>query len=303
MSTVVRINSELRAWIDHNLNRGCMPQQLIEGMIVERFEPAIARGLVEAFVQARAAGTPLTGDTLTLNLATPAYGGDLPRLAPGNSIRAADRIITVLLRVARPTLAVLSGVLSAPECDQLIALARPRLQPSTVVDPETGADEVAAHRNSEGMFFGLRETPFIACLDERLSQIMSCPIEHGEGLQVLRYGPGDQSAPHFDFLIPSNAANRQSLARSGQRISSLVVYLNDVESGGETVFPEVGVSVCPQRGNGVYFEYCDSQNQVDPRSLHAGAPVIAGEKWAVTKWMRQRRFVSGTAIRHQAAGS
>jgi prolyl 4-hydroxylase len=293
MGTVVKINSELRAWIDHNLNRGCVPEQLIEGMIAERFEPAIARGLVETFVQARAAGASIAGDTLTLDLGTRAYGADGPRMAAGNTLRTADRIITVLLRVAQPTMAVLGGVLSVPECDQLIELARPRLKPSTVVDPETGSNRVAAHRSSEGMFFRPRETPFIASLDQRLSQIMNCPIEHGEGLQVLRYGPGTQSTPHFDFLIPSNSANQQSLARSGQRISSLVVYLNEVDGGGETVFPEVGVSVCPQRGNGVYFEYCDSRNQLDTRSLHAGAPVIGGEKWAVTKWMRQRPFVSG----------
>src|ERR1700685_2599237 len=102
MSTVVKISSELRAWIDHNLNRGCVPEQLIEGMIVEKFEPAVARGLVEAFVQAPAAGTPVAGDTLPLNVATSAYGGDLPRIAPGNGIRTTDRTITVLLRVTRP---------------------------------------------------------------------------------------------------------------------------------------------------------------------------------------------------------
>lgn len=293
MSSVVRISPELRTWIDHNLDRGCAPEQLIEGMIGERFEPAVARSLVEAFVLARAAGERVAGDTLTLDLTVPVQAEELSRIAPGNDILAAGCIIRVLARIARPTIAVLSGVLSAPECDQLMELARPRLKPSTVVDPETGADRVAPHRNSEGMFFRPGETPFIAHLDERLSQLMNSPIENGEGLQVLRYGPGAQSAPHFDFLIPSNATNHRSLARSGQRISSLVIYLNDVRSGGETIFPELGLSVCPQRGNAVYFEYCDSLSRVDPRSLHAGAPVVAGEKWAATKWMRQRPFVSG----------
>jgi len=293
MSSVVKISPELRTWIDHNLDRGCAPEQLIEGMIVERFEPAVARSLVEAFVLARAAGSRVAGDTLTLDLTVPVQAEELSRIAPGNDILAAGCIIRVLARIARPTIAVLSGVLSAPECDQLIELARPRLKPSTVVDPETGVDRVAPHRNSEGMFFRPAETPFIAHLDERLSQLMNSPIENGEGLQVLRYGPGTQSAPHFDFLIPSNATNHRSLARSGQRISSLVIYLNDVQSGGETIFPELGLSVCPQRGNAVYFEYCDSHSRVDPRSLHAGAPVVAGEKWAATKWMRQRPFVSG----------
>ena len=189
-------------------------------------------------------------------------------------------------------MAVLADVMNAAECEELIGLARPRLTPSTVVDSKTGQNSVVAHRNSEGMFFRPEETPFIAALDRRVSQIMNMPESHGEGLQVLRYGPGTQSTPHFDFLTPSNAANQQSLARSGQRVSSLVVYLNEVASGGETDFPEIGLAVCPQPGHAVYFEYCNSRNELEPLSLHAGAPVIMGEKWAVTKWMRQRPFVS-----------
>jgi prolyl 4-hydroxylase len=70
-----------------------------------------------------------------------------------------------------------------------------------------------------------------------------------------------------------------------------MVYLNDVPGGGGTVFPEVGLSVSPRRGNAVYFEYANSRQQVDSSSLHAGAPVIEGDKWVVTKWMRSRRFV------------
>jgi prolyl 4-hydroxylase len=121
---------------------------------------------------------------------------------------------------------------------------------------------------------------------------MNTPLENGEGLQVLRYGPGARTEPHFDFLIPSNASNRASIARSGQRTSTLIVYLNDVAAGGETVFPEVGLNVSARQGNGLYFEYANSRGQVDRRSLHAGAPVAEGEKWVVTKWVRERRFVS-----------
>jgi prolyl 4-hydroxylase len=293
MSTTVKITAELRKWIDHNLNRGCAPEQLIRGMIAERFDPLIAKGLVDVFMQARNSGTSISTDTLCLDIAAPDYQYEAPRIAPGNRLHTSDRTIDVLLRIERPVIALLANVLSAAECDELIALARPRLKPSTVVDPVTGANEVAQYRNSEGTFFRLQEIPFIAALDQRISRLMSCPIEHGEGLQVLRYDTGAQSAPHFDFLIPSNTTNEQSLARSGQRISSLVVYLNDVESGGETTFPESGLSICPKKGNAVYFEYCNSRHQVDPLSLHAGAPVVAGEKWVLTKWMRQRRFIPG----------
>ena len=120
---------------------------------------------------------------------------------------------------------------------------------------------------------------------------MNLPIENGEGFQVLHYPKGALSTPHFDFLVPSNPANQASIARSGQRKSSLVIYLNDVEDGGETAFPALGWSILPQRGNAVYFEYANSRGQVDHHSLHAGNAVTSGEKWVATKWMRERRFV------------
>jgi prolyl 4-hydroxylase len=69
------------------------------------------------------------------------------------------------------------------------------------------------------------------------------------------------------------------------------MYLNDVPAGGETTFPESGWSVTPQKGNALYFEYGNAAGHTDPASLHAGAPVLSGEKWIATKWMRNRKFV------------
>jgi prolyl 4-hydroxylase len=291
MAVTVNLPSELRGWILHNLDRGCEPLDLINTMISQRFEPQIAQGLVQAFVSARSAGAAPPSNSVALEVKDLAYVYETPRIAAGNLIRTTDREIPVLLRHEKPIVVLLQGVLSNDECAELIELARPRLRPSTVVDPQTGTNTVANYRNSEGMFFRPAETPLIALLDRRLAELMNCPLENGEGLQVLRYGPGGHTAPHFDFLIPSNPTNEASVKRSGQRLSTLMIYLSEVARGGETVFPEVGLSVFPRQGNAVYFEYANSRQQLDARSLHAGAAVIEGEKWAVTKWMRTRRFV------------
>jgi prolyl 4-hydroxylase len=291
MAVTVNLPSELRGWILHNLDRGCEPLDLINTMISQRFEPQIAQGLVQAFVSARSVGAAPPSNSVALEVKDLAYVYETPRIAAGNLIRTTDREIPVLLRHEKPIVVLLQGVLSNDECAELIELARPRLRPSTVVDPQTGTNTVANYRNSEGMFFRPAETPLIALLDRRLAELMNCPLENGEGLQVLRYGPGGHTAPHFDFLIPSNPTNEASVKRSGQRLSTLMIYLSEVARGGETVFPEVGLSVFPRQGNAVYFEYANSRQQLDARSLHAGAAVIEGEKWAVTKWMRTRRFV------------
>ncbi|MDB5945927.1 MAG: proline dioxygenase, partial [Ramlibacter sp.] len=208
------------------------------------------------------------------------------------AIPAGGRIVRVAARALRPALAVLNGVLDAAECEELIGMARGRLQPSTIVDPKTGRNLAADWRSSEGMFFRPLENPFIERLDRRIADIMNLPVEQGEGLQVLHYPCGAGSAPHFDFLVPSNPASRASIARSGQRVSTLVTYLNDVPAGGETVFQVPGWTVSPQRGNAVYFEYCNSLGEVDHASLHSSNPVQRGEKWVATKWMRARPFVS-----------
>ncbi len=145
-------------------------------------------------------------------------------------------------------------------------------------------------RSSAGMFFRPQENPLVRRIDLRIAALMGLPADHGEGLQVLHYTPGAQSVPHFDFLMPTNGANVASIERSGQRVSTLVMYLNDPDEGGETVFPEAGIAVMPRKGRALYFEYCNAEGQLDPLSLHAALPVLAGEKWVATRWMRQRAF-------------
>lgn len=290
MAALVRFAPELGRWLTQNLDRGQPPQALVGVMREQGMNGRAAQAIVEAFVEARQQHQPAPVDSVELPDDGPP--ATVARLAPGTRIRAADREVAVYSRADDPVFAALGNVLDAEECRALIEMARPRLRPSTLVDPLTGQDVVSDMRGSHGMFFRLGENDLVARIDRRVSALMGLPIENGEGLQLLHYPTGAGSEPHFDYLQPGNAANRESIARSGQRVSTLVTYLNDVPDGGQTLFPTLGWAVSPVRGNAVYFEYCDDAGRVDPRSLHASAPVTRGEKWVVTKWMRQRRFVS-----------
>jgi prolyl 4-hydroxylase len=289
MARVIRFAPQLGHWLTQNLDRGQAPAALVGTMRQQGMAPQAAEAIVGAYVDARLRGVAPPADAIELDDDAPAPVA--ARLAPGTRLDAGDREVVVHMRTDDPVVATLGNVLDADECRTLIEMARPRLQPSTLVDPMTGRDVVSDKRTSWGMFFRLEENEFIARLDRRLSRVMNLPLENGEGLQLLHYPTGAGSEPHFDYLQPGNAANRESIQRSGQRVSTLVTYLNDVPAGGQTVFPALGWAVSPLRGNAVYFEYGDDHGAVDPRSLHASAPVTQGEKWVVTKWMRQRRFV------------
>jgi prolyl 4-hydroxylase len=291
MNARIAFTPQLRDWVLQNVDRGVPPAPLVRNLAEQGFDAQAAAAVVETLWAARASGAPVPEAAIEPGQVQAArYRYEGWRLAAGSAIDVGDRSVRVALRCERPMAALLDGVLSPQECDELVALARLRLRPSTSVDPASGADVAGMGRSSEGMFFRPQEGPLVQRIDRRLAKLMGLPVECAEGLQVLRYASGGQSAPHFDFLLPTNAANRASLERSGQRVSTLVMYLNDPEQGGETVFPEAGIAVAPRKGSALYFEYCNSAGQLDPLSLHAALPVLAGEKWVATRWMRQRAF-------------
>lgn len=191
----------------------------------------------------------------------------------------------------RPRLMVLHGFLSELECEHLIERARPKIAPSTTVDPDTGEHIVVEARSSTSTHFTIGETDIIQTIERRISEAVHLPVENGEGLQVLNYGIGQQYLPHFDFFDPNLKGTPTVTAIGGQRVATCIMYLNDVAEGGETRFPEVDIHVAPVKGSAILFYNLFPNGEVDRSSLHASLPVITGEKWVSTKWVRERAYI------------
>jgi prolyl 4-hydroxylase len=194
--------------------------------------------------------------------------------------------VKVGMSLTSPTVRLLEGLVSGEEGDALIELARPRLARALTVD-QAGRQRVDTRRTSAGMFFRIGETPLIERIEARLADLLGIPVNHGEGLQVLHYGPGQEYEPHYDWFDPTQPGFEAVTAHGGQRIASVVMYLNTPEAGGGTGFPHAGLTVTAVKGGAVYFAYDTN----DTASLHAGLPVERGEKWIATKWLRERPFV------------
>jgi prolyl 4-hydroxylase len=196
----------------------------------------------------------------------------------------------MLFALAAPRVILFGDLLSEEECDQLIELSRGKVARSSVVNATTGSYDVHPHRTSAGTHFARGENELIRRIEARIAELVEIPVERGEPLQILHYQPGGEYKPHFDYFDPAQPGNEAVLKHGGQRVATLVLYLNDVEAGGSTVFPEVGLDVLPRRGHAVYFAYTTEEGQLDKRSLHGGSPVGAGEKWIATKWFRQQPY-------------
>lgn len=287
-----QITPELRTWIIEQATAGHRPEAVLKAMCdsgwtedvaLEALEQTLKTYLSDRDKQA-AAQAAAKVDPVTDRSPVP---GPLLR-DERVMIDAGDREVEMVMSMQDPSLVVFGGLLSHEECDELVDLARARLNRSETVDTTTGASEINAARTSDGMFFQRGENELCTRIEARMAHLLNWPIENGEGLQILRYSPGAEYQPHYDYFDPEQPGTPAILKRGGQRVGTLVVYLNAPERGGATIFPDLKLAVAPVKGNAVFFSY--DRPHPSTRTLHGGAPVLAGEKWVATKWMRQGRF-------------
>lgn len=280
------ITPELRAWIIEQASAGVNAENVFNAMVSAGWNEDVAESAMEK-VLTEHLQTIQSTNTET----APQSHRPLPEPALADSpgaIDVGDREVSVLLVMKHPRVVVFGNLLSDEECDTLIAAANPRMKRSLTVETKTGGEEVNADRTSDGMFFQRDEIPVVAALERRIAKLVNWPVENGEGLQVLHYRPGAEYKPHYDYFDPSQPGTPTILKRGGQRVGTLVIYLNNPEAGGGTTFPDVQLEVAPRKGNAVFFSY----GAPDPstKTLHGGAPVVRGEKWIATKWLREGAF-------------
>jgi len=277
------VTEELREWIVAQATAGHAPESVLRSMIQSGWQEEVAAAALEDTLR-----DYLTQHARANGLPEPRVVPEPMTLESASVLDAGDRQVQVLASMLNPRVVVFGGLLSDEECDALIELSRPRLARSETVQLDTGSSEVNAARTSRGMFFDRGEHPLCQRIEARIASLLQWPVVNGEGLQVLHYLPGAEYKPHYDYFDPVQPGTPTILKRGGQRVGTLVMYLNTPERGGATTFPDVKLEVAPIKGNAVFFSY-DRPHPMT-RSLHGGAPVVEGEKWVATKWLREGRF-------------
>lgn len=181
--------------------------------------------------------------------------------------------------------------LTIEECDHLISISESRLKRSKVIG--VSSDMEAPIRTSDGAFLPLGYDPIVSRLEDRIAEVTGKPVENGEDFQILRYQDAQDYKPHFDFFDPQNPGEARQIDAAGNRMGTMLLYLSDVEEGGSTYFPQLRLSIHPRKCNALWFGYIQPDGQPNRLSEHAGLPVIRGEKWLATKWVRQNSIKRG----------
>jgi prolyl 4-hydroxylase len=175
--------------------------------------------------------------------------------------------------------------LSPDECARMMAMIDECAKPSTLHE----LDYASGFRTSYSGNVDPHD-PFVRKISRRIDDLLGLEPEHGETIQGQRYHVGQQFKHHHDWFHPGTGYWETEMKRGGQRSFTAMVFLNKVGEGGTTDFRELGIALEPKPGVLVIWNNADPEGNANPRTLHAGQPVIAGEKYVITKWYRARRW-------------
>ena len=196
----------------------------------------------------------------------------------------------VTMYSADPILYVVNNFLSNDECEAFIEAANGKLKPSTVISPDKHIQHES--RTSENCWIEHDANEIVHEVSKRFSILVQMPIRNAEQYQLVYYKRGTEYKPHFDSFDFETEDGKKNWEPGGQRMITVIAYLNDVKEGGETGFPELGINVPPKKGDALVFhntlqEDAAAYPRINPRSLHGGMPVIYREKWMVNLWYRE----------------
>jgi hypothetical protein len=194
------------------------------------------------------------------------------------------------VRFESPRIITCEGFASAAECDWLIERAKPRLKAAEVYDPHgqggLRADDI--RNNSDTSFDIVRSDLVLMALRERIARLALLHTDEFEPTMVLHYTPGQQFAPHFDFVEAAAPHLADDIAENGQRVATLLIYLSEDFEDGETDFPALHWRYKGRTGDALLFWNVGATGQPDPATLHAGLQPTHGEKWVLSQWMRRK---------------
>ncbi|KAI3798818.1 hypothetical protein L1987_34097 [Smallanthus sonchifolius] len=203
-----------------------------------------------------------------------------------------------------PRAVIYHNFLSKEECEHIIDIAKPHMKKSTIIHYEKGEIEDTIFRTCYITFLDRGQDETVRAIEKRIADFTFLPVEYGEELQVLHYEVGQKYHTHYDFYTDDYNTKNE-----GQRMATVVMYLSDVDEGGETVFPSAmgnisalpcwneqsrhgrgGLSVKPKMGDALLFWSIKPDATLDYSTRHGGCPVIKGSKWSATKWIRVKEY-------------
>ena len=277
MTSTSVIPEAWRQWLIHNRDRGCARQEIVDRAVAQGYSLVAINAVLETPAQHGAALISSDG------LKPPGWSQWFN--APITDSQHRPRAVRV--ETPHAQLYELPSLLSSQECQELIEAINSALLPSTVT---RGSND---YRTSRTCHLRHNHPVLSRRLDKRFADLLGVDPRFSEPIQGQRYDPGEYFKQHTDWFSPGTQEFDHNTRNGGQRTWTVMVYLNAVESGGETWFQHLGQRFTPRPGLGLAWNNLQEDGIPNWNTLHEAIPVDVGSKWVITKWFRERTGRNG----------
>lgn len=181
---------------------------------------------------------------------------------------------------------IVSDVITRDDCKYIIDKATPLFKQSSVV----GVAGTDASRTSQTAWIP-KHDPVAQKILAKALEFTDKNIENCEDLQVVRYEPGTFYRQHHDSCCDDSDGCSNFESEGGQRVATLLIYLNSDFEDGETHFPNLDLKLKADPGSAILFRPLGrDENKCHPKALHAGLPPSTGVKYVCNAWVRENKF-------------
>jgi len=192
-----------------------------------------------------------------------------------------------------PKIYTIMGVMTSEECTHFREISADFMKRSLVSSLDEKKEKKGAldqRRTSSNCWVKHNYSNITMAVAKRISELIQMPVENAESFQVLHYASTQEYQPHMDTFDSNTEMGKSYLGKSGQRLITVLGYLNNVDEGGETEFPNIKKKVNPALGKIAVFHDChEGTDTPHSGSFHGACPVLSGEKWAFNLWFRKNK--------------
>ena len=185
---------------------------------------------------------------------------------------------------------IINNIITEEEAKYIIKKANSKFEDSLVLDDKIEGKLNTDVRKSKTAWMH-KDDPLIFNIMTRIANMVNIPIENAESLQVVKYGPNGYYKHHHDSCCDEAKSCHDFIKDGGQRIKTVLIYLNDDFTEGETDFPVLNKKIKPPKYSAVVFNpLAKDSNKCHPKALHAGLPVKSGIKYVANLWFTEGKF-------------
>ena len=194
-----------------------------------------------------------------------------------------------------PYIFIINDFFNSDECDHIISLvphlklgkspSRVRQDKSALVDYKSRKCQTTSIYKNNPIF------PELFPYREKIMNLTNVTEEQLEVMNISRYLNGDYFIPHNDAYSPDNWAFKQGICNTeySNRVVTVLIYLNEVDEGGETRFNDLNLDIKPKKGMALIFFPGNLPNDLNPGKpsenvTHEGRQPINCEKWILQQW-------------------